>query len=194
LIEATSPVTYSAFRASREERPIFRPDAFPIQLSAPTSDVIRIVEQVPAADRQVNTKEVKAITLIATVLVTALEPKVVNRELEIETHRPKKSRMSEFREHAMSADDCRLDQLIGRLPRCLCSTVHIPSLAQDSNGPIADLWRGSWVPAIVGFWMLPAGPALLADDVQMLRSCRSRIPDWIEHRRPHWLSRGSRLQ
>jgi hypothetical protein len=84
--------------------------------------------------------------------------------------------MSEFREHTMSADDCRLDQFIGRLPRRLRSTVRIPSPAQDSNGPIADLWRGSWVPAIVGFWMLPAGPALLADDMQMLGHADPEFP------------------
>jgi hypothetical protein len=52
----------------------------PIQIIRPTSDVIQIAEQVPAADRQVNTNEVKAIMLIALVLVTAPEPKVVNRE------------------------------------------------------------------------------------------------------------------
>jgi hypothetical protein len=54
----------------------------PIQNICPTSDVIRIAERVPAADRQVNPNEVKAIPLIARVMVTAPEPKVVNRERE----------------------------------------------------------------------------------------------------------------
>jgi hypothetical protein len=40
---------------------------------------------------------------------------------------------------------------------------------------------------LVGFWMLPIGLALLAEDVQPLRSLRSRILDWIEHRHPDWL-------
>ena len=37
---------------------------------------------------------------------------------------------------------------------------------------------------IFGFWMLPIGLALLAEDIPPLRSGRSRILDWIEHRRP----------
>ena len=41
---------------------------------------------------------------------------------------------------------------------------------------------------IVGFWMLPIGLALLADDVHLLRSLRSRILDWVEHHRPDWLT------
>ena len=41
---------------------------------------------------------------------------------------------------------------------------------------------------IVGFWMLPIGLALLADDVQLLRSLRSRMLDWVEHYRPDWLA------
>jgi hypothetical protein len=41
---------------------------------------------------------------------------------------------------------------------------------------------------IVGFWMLPIGLALLADDVQLLRSLRSRILDWVEHHRPDLLT------
>jgi hypothetical protein len=41
---------------------------------------------------------------------------------------------------------------------------------------------------IVGFWMLPIGLVLLADDVPLLRSARSRVLDWIEHRRPGWLA------
>jgi hypothetical protein len=40
---------------------------------------------------------------------------------------------------------------------------------------------------ILGLWMLPLGLGLLADDVPLIRSGRSRILDWIERRRPHWL-------
>jgi hypothetical protein len=36
--------------------------------------------------------------------------------------------------------------------------------------------------------------ALLADDVQLLRSLRSRILDWIERRHPNWLAHRTRPQ
>ena len=45
---------------------------------------------------------------------------------------------------------------------------------------------------LVGFWMLPLGLALLADDVPLLRWLRSRILDWIEHRHPHWIDERAR--
>jgi hypothetical protein len=41
---------------------------------------------------------------------------------------------------------------------------------------------------ILGFWMLPVGLVLLADDVAPLRAVRSRALDWIEHRHPDWLA------
>jgi hypothetical protein len=41
---------------------------------------------------------------------------------------------------------------------------------------------------LLGFWMLPIGLVLLADDVPLLRSLRSCILDWIEYFRPDWLS------
>jgi hypothetical protein len=45
---------------------------------------------------------------------------------------------------------------------------------------------------ILGLWMLPIGLALLADDVPLLRSWRSRMLDWVERRYPEWLDSGSR--
>jgi hypothetical protein len=51
----------------------------PIQNIRPTSDVTRIAERLPVTDRHVN--EVKAITLLR-LMMTAPEPKVVNRERE----------------------------------------------------------------------------------------------------------------
>ena len=47
---------------------------------------------------------------------------------------------------------------------------------------------------IAGLWMLPVGLALLADDVRLLRSLRSRALDWVELHRPDWLTDGSRPQ
>jgi hypothetical protein len=40
---------------------------------------------------------------------------------------------------------------------------------------------------LLGFWMLPLGLILLAEDVPLLRTWRDRILTWIEQRRPHWL-------
>jgi hypothetical protein len=39
---------------------------------------------------------------------------------------------------------------------------------------------------LLGFWMLPLGLILLADDVRPLRGARERVLDWIERYRPHW--------
>jgi hypothetical protein len=94
--------------------------------------------------------------------------------------------------HAAGANDQHVELLIERLPRRARSVVRF--LRQPSG-------RRFRIPAgvfltfagllgflpIVGFWMLPIGLALLADDVQLLRSCRTRILDWIERRHPDWL-------
>ena len=40
---------------------------------------------------------------------------------------------------------------------------------------------------VLGIWMLPLGLALLAEDIPALRSSRSKVFDWIERRKPHWL-------
>ncbi len=41
---------------------------------------------------------------------------------------------------------------------------------------------------ILGFWMLPLGLVLLAEDVRPLRSARAWVLDWIERRYPSWLA------
>jgi hypothetical protein len=212
------------FRARREDRPTSGPRHFcislirltlaptarnwrtlrrsimPIQNIRPTSDVIRIAERVPAADRHLNPNEVKAITLIRLITMTA--PEAETRQWGAGKLRPIVQRrlvVNEFRAHIVDANDWRLDRLIGRLPRRLRSTVRF--LRQPSRrwlripmGLLLTLGGVLGFLPIVGFWMLPIGLVLLADDVQQLRSCRSRILDWVEHRRPRWLSRGSRPQ
>ena len=99
----------------------------------------------------------------------------------------------------MSNDDWRLERLIDRLPTRLRATVH---LLRQPSGRWLRIPTGSllivggvlgFLP-ILGFWMLPIGLALLADDVPLLRSLRSRVLDWVERRRPHWLGSGSRPQ
>jgi hypothetical protein len=97
---------------------------------------------------------------------------------------------------AMTTDDRRLDQLISRLPRRVSSAVRF--VRQPSGrrlriplGILLTLGGIVGFLPIVGFWMLPIGLALLADDVSALRRWRSRILDWVEHHRPHWLIAGS---
>jgi hypothetical protein len=46
----------------------------------------------------------------------------------------------------------------------------------------------------VGFWMLPLGLMLLADDIPPLRRARGRLLHWLERRRPHWFDAADRLR
>jgi hypothetical protein len=93
--------------------------------------------------------------------------------------------------------DPRLDGLVGRLPPRLGGTVNY--LLQPSNRWVRLLAGAllvvggvlSFLP-VLGIWMLPLGLALLAEDVPGLRSQRSRVLDWIERRKPHWLRSASR--
>jgi hypothetical protein len=88
--------------------------------------------------------------------------------------------------------DPRLDALVHRLPPRLAGTVdyllqpssrwvRIPSGALLIVGGVL-----SFLP-VLGVWMLPLGLALLAEDVPALRAFRSKVFDWIERRKPHWL-------
>ena len=102
----------------------------------------------------------------------------------------------DVRAKAMNADDWRLERLINRLPKRIGSPIRfvrqppyrwlrIPmGLLLIVGGVLSFL-------PIAGLWMLPMGLALLADDVQLLRSLRSRALDWVEHHRPDWLTNGS---
>jgi len=95
--------------------------------------------------------------------------------------------------HATSARDQRVERLIVRLPWRFRSTIRW--LRQPSSfwirmpAGVLLICGGllSFLP-VFALWMLPLGLVLLADDVPPLRSARSRILDWIEHRRPHWLA------
>ncbi|WP_426609639.1 hypothetical protein [Bradyrhizobium sp. McL0616] len=88
--------------------------------------------------------------------------------------------------------DPRLDKLVHRLPPRVGDTVsyllkpssrwvRIPSGALLVVGGVL-----SFLPAL-GIWMLPLGLALLAEDVPALRASRSKVFDWVERRKPHWL-------
>ncbi len=87
----------------------------------------------------------------------------------------------------------RLDQLIDRLPgRRVRRAVHW--LRRPAARPVR-LIAGPLLIAggllgplpLLGFWMLPLGVILLAEDVPPLRKAAHRALDWIERRRPHWL-------
>ena len=101
--------------------------------------------------------------------------------------------------HAMNADEHRLERLIDRLPSGFRPTIR--SLRRPSGrwlripaGVLLTFGGVLGFLPIVGFWMLPIGLALLADDVQLLRLLRSRILDWIERRHPNWLAHRTRRQ
>lgn len=92
----------------------------------------------------------------------------------------------------MAGGDPRLDKLVHRLPPRMGGTVsyllkpssrwvRIPSGALLVVGGVL-----SFLP-VLGFWMLPLGLALLAEDVPALRSSRSRVLDWVERKKPQWL-------
>jgi hypothetical protein len=87
----------------------------------------------------------------------------------------------------------RLEDLIDRLPNGMQPAVRwlrrpssrwirIPaSLLLVAGGLVGFL-------PFFGFWMLPLGLALLAEDLPPLRWARDRILDRIERRRPHWFT------
>jgi hypothetical protein len=99
--------------------------------------------------------------------------------------------------HAKPAGDWRLDRLIDRLPHRLRSAVHWlrqpRSLGIRLPAGVLLICGGvfGFLP-ILGFWMLPVGLILLADDVPPLRAVRSRALDWIERRHPDWLASSAR--
>ena len=98
--------------------------------------------------------------------------------------------------HPIPAPDWRLERLIDRLPKRLSSMIRVvrqPSArwARVALGVLLILGGVLWFLPVLGLWMLPAGLAVLADDVPLLRSLRSRILDWVERKHPDWLAHGS---
>ena len=100
---------------------------------------------------------------------------------------------SEVGANSTNVDDWRLERLLDRLPKRVRSTVRFvrqPSARwlRIPTGVLLTVGGTLWFLPIAGLWMLPIGLALLADDVQPLRSLRSRTLDWVEHHRPDWLA------
>jgi hypothetical protein len=88
--------------------------------------------------------------------------------------------------------DPRLDALVHRLPPRLAGSVDY--LLQPSSrwvripaGMLLVIGGVLSFLPVLGIWMLPLGLALLAEDVPALRTSRSKVFDWIERRKPHWL-------
>jgi hypothetical protein len=96
----------------------------------------------------------------------------------------------------VSQREYRLQRLTERLP------VTVRPAARWLRGPSARLVR---LPAglllcvggafgalpVLGFWMLPAGAVLLAEDVPPLRRATDRMLAWLEQKRPQWFTPAS---
>jgi hypothetical protein len=95
--------------------------------------------------------------------------------------------------------DWRLERLINRLPKRVRSAVRLgrqPSgrWVRIPTGILLTFGGALGFLPVVGFWMVPLGLALLAEDVPLLRALRSRILDWVEHHHPNWVGHDSRSQ
>jgi hypothetical protein len=93
--------------------------------------------------------------------------------------------------HLASERDKRLERLIDSLPPPFRSTIRW--LRQPSSTWIRMpagvlLMCGGFLGflPVLGFWMLPLGLVLLAEDVPLLRFARAWVLDWIERRYPNW--------
>jgi hypothetical protein len=101
--------------------------------------------------------------------------------------------MSKALTHQMSKHDWRLERLVDRLPDRLRAAVRFLRKPRGRwfRIPVGVLMIVGGIFGflpILGLWMLPFGLALLAEDVPLLRSWRSRVLDWVERRRPRWLN------
>ncbi|MCA1413785.1 MULTISPECIES: hypothetical protein [Bradyrhizobium] len=103
-----------------------------------------------------------------------------------------RARQTEGNTDQIAGGDPRLAKLVDRLPPRMSDTltyllkpssrwVRIPSGTLLVVGGVLSILP------VLGVWMLPLGLALLAEDVPALRSSRSKVFDWIERRKPHWL-------
>jgi len=93
----------------------------------------------------------------------------------------------------LSPSDHRLERLIERLPssmRPAMRWLRRPSarLVRIPAGALLCIGGLFGMLPFLGFWMLPAGLVLLAEDVPPLTRARGRTLDWVERRRPHWFA------
>jgi hypothetical protein len=92
-----------------------------------------------------------------------------------------------------SPRDRRIDALLQHLPPRIAPAIHRlrrPE-ARWLRLPLGVLliFGGllGFLP-LLGFWMLPLGLILLAEDIPFLRRARDRLLDGLERRRPNWFS------
>ncbi|WP_025035572.1 hypothetical protein [Bradyrhizobium sp. DOA9] len=102
------------------------------------------------------------------------------------------ARQTEGNTGEIAGGDPRLAKLVDRLPPRMGDTVTYllkPSSrwVRIPSGALLVVGGVLAVLPVLGVWMLPLGLALLAEDVPALRSSRSKVFDWIERRKPHWL-------
>jgi hypothetical protein len=89
--------------------------------------------------------------------------------------------------------DRRFDRLIERLPsptRPVARWLRSPSArpVRIPAGALLCVGGVFGILPVLGFWMLPAGLVLLAEDMPPLARSTGRMLDWVERRRPHWLA------
>ena len=88
----------------------------------------------------------------------------------------------------------RLANLVDRLPRRSKDAIHWllkpeSRWARIPAGVLLILGGFLGILPILGFWMLPLGLFLLAEDIPAVRRVLARILDWFERRWPHWFSK-----
>lgn len=88
----------------------------------------------------------------------------------------------------------RLSSLIDRLPRRWGDAIHWllkpeSRWARIPAGALLILGGFLGILPVLGFWMLPLGLFLLAEDIPAVRRVLGRLLDWVEKRWPHWFSR-----
>jgi hypothetical protein len=96
----------------------------------------------------------------------------------------------------VSESEYRLQRLTERLPAAARPAVDW--LRSPSARPVRLpagllLCLGGTLGAlpVMGFWMLPVGVVLLAEDVPPLRRATDRMLAWLEQERPHWFAPAS---
>ena len=92
-----------------------------------------------------------------------------------------------------SLRDHRVERLIERLPSSTQSAarwLRQPSarLVRIPAGVLLCVGGIFGMLPVLGFWMVPAGLVLLAEDVPLLTRATSRILDWVELWRPRWFA------
>ncbi len=87
----------------------------------------------------------------------------------------------------------RLDRLLRKLPARLqppLSWLRKPSSrwARIPAGVLLSAGGALGALPLAGFWMLPLGVALLAEDLPPLNRASGKLLGWVERRHPSWLA------